>query len=189
MRLWSARWIRYVLPRRVGSRFRPAFATIRMICQANNRGRSRRRSAPTFQSAYCLECEGGNAMMESAMAAKVLIAVSFPATATSALAQDKIAPVPTKLALKIPRDASGERCIRIENSDPIALRRVALYRTFHDDFDVHPLLSGRWVSLRCADPSRRISQLACPRRTAGSSGAKLWPQCAAARHGQTGLRS
>jgi hypothetical protein len=23
---------------------------------------------------------------------------------------------------------------------------VSLHRTFHDDFDEHPLLSGRWVS-------------------------------------------
>jgi len=84
-------------------------------------------------------------MMESAMAAKVLVAVIFLATAMPAIAHDEIAPAPIRLTLKIPHDAPGERCIRIESSDPRALRRVALYRTFHDDFDVHPLLSGRWV--------------------------------------------
>jgi hypothetical protein len=84
-------------------------------------------------------------MTESGMAAKVLIAVSVLATASPVLAQDEISPATIKLMLKIPHDAPGERCIRIESSDPRSLQRVALHRTFHDDFDMHPLLSGRWV--------------------------------------------
>ena len=84
-------------------------------------------------------------MAETGMAAKLLIAVSFLAIAPPAAAQDELAPAPIKLTLQIPHDAPGERCIRIESSDPRPLRPVALYRTFHDDFDVDPLQSGRWV--------------------------------------------
>jgi hypothetical protein len=84
-------------------------------------------------------------MAESRTAAKMVVAVSLLATLTSTAAQDELAPGPIKLTLQIPHDAPGERCIRIESSDSGPLRQVPLHRTFHDDFDVHPLQSGRWV--------------------------------------------
>jgi hypothetical protein len=39
----------------------------------------------------------------------------------------------------------GEKCRRIEAPDPASLASVSLHRTFHDDFDSHPLLNNRWA--------------------------------------------
>ena len=33
----------------------------------------------------------------------------------------------------------------IETPDPASLASVSLHRTFHDDFDEHPLVGERWV--------------------------------------------
>jgi beta-glucanase (GH16 family) len=51
---------------------------------------------------------------------------------------------PARLSLAIPGEAVGERCARIEASDSAPRVTVSLHRTFHDDFDAHPLSSGRW---------------------------------------------
>ena len=56
---------------------------------------------------------------------------------------------PVRLSLQMVNDTPGERCARSEASDPAPPVTVSLHRTFHDDFDEHPLLSGRWVS-HCA---------------------------------------
>ena len=39
----------------------------------------------------------------------------------------------------------GDRCRTIETPDPASLASVSLHRTFHDDFDVHPLVGERWA--------------------------------------------
>ena len=39
----------------------------------------------------------------------------------------------------------GERCARSDVLDLAPLVTVSVHRTFHDDFDEHPLLNGRWV--------------------------------------------
>jgi beta-glucanase (GH16 family) len=52
---------------------------------------------------------------------------------------------PQELSLQIANDAPGEQCRRFEQVDPTSLVRLTLHRTFHDDFDTHPLSNGLWV--------------------------------------------
>jgi beta-glucanase (GH16 family) len=52
---------------------------------------------------------------------------------------------PAQLSLQVARDPADELCRRIETSDSIPFATVSLHRTFHDDFDEHPLSKGRWV--------------------------------------------
>ena len=61
-----------------------------------------------------------------------------------ALAQDGLKTAPERLSLQVTTDPAGLRCRRIE--DPMPLMPVSLRRTFHDDFDAHPLSKGKWVS-------------------------------------------
>jgi beta-glucanase (GH16 family) len=75
-----------------------------------------------------------------ALAAAGCLAVLVPA-----FAQDALKIAPTELTLQVTADPIGERCRRIESSDPASLMPVSLHRTFHDDFDEHPLLKGKWV--------------------------------------------
>ena len=70
-----------------------------------------------------------------------LIAAVF--TTTPAFAQGDIARAPMQLVLQVPDGTLGERCRQIETAD--ALVPVSLRRTFHDDFDTHPLSGDRWV--------------------------------------------
>jgi len=61
-----------------------------------------------------------------------------------ALAQDDLKTAAERLTLQATTDPVGQRCRRIEASDP--LLPVSLRRTFHDDFDEHPLSKGTWAS-------------------------------------------
>ena len=63
-----------------------------------------------------------------------------------AFAQDDLKTAPERLTLQVTTDPVGERCRRIETSQPTPLMPVSLRRTFHDDFDEHPLSKGTWVS-------------------------------------------
>jgi beta-glucanase (GH16 family) len=84
---------------------------------------------------------------------KVLVIVGFLSSMVPAFAQDDIKDdlktAPTQLTLQVTTDPLSEQCRRIEasdpTSDPASLIPVSLHRTFHDDFDEHPLLSGRWT--------------------------------------------
>jgi hypothetical protein len=78
------------------------------------------------------------------MASKVL-AVVLCLVAAPAFAQGDLKIAPVHLSLQIVSDKPGERCARSVASDPAQLVAVSLHRTFHDDFDEHPLLNGRWV--------------------------------------------
>jgi beta-glucanase (GH16 family) len=75
----------------------------------------------------------------------VLIMIGFLLAVPAAVAKDDLDPVPIRLTLQIPPDAPDGRCVRIDDSNPLSLNSVTLHRTFHDDFDVHPLQSGRWT--------------------------------------------
>jgi beta-glucanase (GH16 family) len=55
-----------------------------------------------------------------------------------------VAGAPAGLTLQATTSLPGEQCRRID-ADSASLVPVSLHRTFHDDFDVHPLASGRWV--------------------------------------------
>src|SRR5947209_5783045 len=62
-----------------------------------------------------------------------------------ALAQADLAAAPEALALPVATASLDDNCRRVEATDPAALAQVPLHRTFHDDFDTHPLSSDRWV--------------------------------------------
>jgi hypothetical protein len=64
-----------------------------------------------------------------------------PAVAGEDLRSDLKA-APGQLSLTATNDAFDELCRRIAPSDPVA--HVSLHRTFHDDFDEHPLAHGKW---------------------------------------------
>jgi beta-glucanase (GH16 family) len=67
------------------------------------------------------------------------------ALAQPALAQEDLRTAPTELALPVTTDPSAAACRRIEKLDPMSSAFLPLRRTFHDDFDEHPLASGKWV--------------------------------------------
>lgn len=63
-----------------------------------------------------------------------------------AVARADLAGAPEKLSLQVATTQLGDRCSLVETTDPASLASVSLHRTFHDDFDVHPLVDGRWAS-------------------------------------------
>ena len=74
---------------------------------------------------------------------KVLAIAGCLANVVPAFAQDGIKvdlqTTPTQLMLQVPAAPSDEQCRRVETSDPASLAPMFLHRTFHDDFDEHPL--------------------------------------------------
>jgi beta-glucanase (GH16 family) len=77
---------------------------------------------------------------------RILAMVGCLTAFVPAFAQDDLKTAPAQLTLQVATDLVGERCRRIETSDPTSLMPVSLHRTFHDYFDEHPLLKGKWVS-------------------------------------------
>jgi beta-glucanase (GH16 family) len=76
---------------------------------------------------------------------RVLVVTGCLIAISPAFAQDDLKVAPTQLTLQVTTDPSGEQCRRIEPPDPIPLASLSLHRTFHDDFDEHPLSKGKWV--------------------------------------------
>jgi beta-glucanase (GH16 family) len=76
---------------------------------------------------------------------KVLVAIGTLFTLSPVFAHDDPKIAPTRLFLEVTRDLPGEQCRRIETSGASPLVTVSLHRTFHDDFDQHPLSTGKWV--------------------------------------------
>jgi beta-glucanase (GH16 family) len=79
------------------------------------------------------------------MTPRALVMIGFVSTLVPTFVQEDIKIAPMRLALQITSDPLGEGCRRIGTSDPISLMSVSLHRTFHDDFDEHPLSNGKWV--------------------------------------------
>jgi len=63
-----------------------------------------------------------------------------------ARALDDLASAPSKLSLRVTRDELPDTCRRVDQMEAAQLSAISLHRTFHDDFDEHPLSSGRWLS-------------------------------------------
>ena len=63
-----------------------------------------------------------------------------------ARAQADLASAPSKLSLRVTRDELPDTCRRVDQMEAAQLSAISLHRTFHDDFDEHPLSSGRWLS-------------------------------------------
>jgi len=77
------------------------------------------------------------------MTLRVLVLIAAVLTVASAFAQGDLAHAPMQLTLQATTGSLGERCRRIETTDSMVA--VSLHRTFHDDFDTHPLAGDRWV--------------------------------------------
>ena len=79
------------------------------------------------------------------MTPKILAMICCAAVLAPAVAQEDLRTAPEKLALRVTTDPATIECRRIEKLDPMSSSFLSLHRTFHDDFDEHPLASGRWV--------------------------------------------
>jgi len=77
------------------------------------------------------------------MTLRVLVLIAAVLSVAPAFAQGDLAHAPMQLTLQATTGSLGERCRRIETTDSMVA--VSLHRTFHDDFDVHPLVGARWV--------------------------------------------
>jgi beta-glucanase (GH16 family) len=75
-----------------------------------------------------------------------VIAITCCIIVSPAFAQADLASAPMQLTLPVTTGPLGEQCSRVDTPDPAALASLSLHRTFHDDFDEHPLSKGRWVS-------------------------------------------
>src|ERR1044071_2107625 len=75
----------------------------------------------------------------------VLLTIGCLFTVAPAFAQADLAGATSKLTLQVATAILGEKCRRIEAPAPASLASVSLHRTFHDDFDAHPLLHERWA--------------------------------------------
>jgi beta-glucanase (GH16 family) len=75
----------------------------------------------------------------------MVLVVSCLLASAPAFAQGELKAAPLQLTLPVNGDLPGEQCRRLETSDSSALGSVPLHRTFHDDFDEHPLLNGKWA--------------------------------------------
>ncbi|XIA65292.1 family 16 glycosylhydrolase [Bradyrhizobium sp. TZ2] len=62
-----------------------------------------------------------------------------------AFAQGDLVQASSQLTLQVATAILGDRCRMIETPDPASLASVSLRRTFHDDFDMHPLVDERWA--------------------------------------------
>jgi beta-glucanase (GH16 family) len=80
------------------------------------------------------------------MVPRALVAIGCCLVASPALAQADLKSAPMQLTLPVSTDPLGEQCSRLDTSDPTTLASLSLHRTFHDDFDEHPLSKGKWVS-------------------------------------------
>ena len=62
----------------------------------------------------------------------------------AATAQEMQRLAPTQISLMVASDPAGEQCRRIDAASTL-YTAVALHRSFHDDFDEHPLSKGKWT--------------------------------------------
>jgi beta-glucanase (GH16 family) len=76
---------------------------------------------------------------------RALVLIGCLATLAPAFAQEDLKLAPMRLSLTVRNDPPDEQCRRIDPFDTSQLATLSLHRTFHDDFDVHPLSSGKWV--------------------------------------------
>jgi hypothetical protein len=79
------------------------------------------------------------------LATAIVVAAGCLVTVALALAQDDVGTAPIRLTLPVAADPPSERCRRLGTLDATSQASVSLRRTFHDDFDTHPLSNGKWV--------------------------------------------
>ena len=89
------------------------------------------------------------------MTPKILVMLGCLATVTPAFSQDSrqqdtlkqdiLKPAPRQLTLLSTHDQVSDICRRVDSLDLAQFVPVSLHRTFHDDFDQHPLAHDRWT--------------------------------------------
>jgi len=75
---------------------------------------------------------------------KIPVIIGCLVALSPAFAQEGKPVGPTKLVLPVASDPPAEQCRRIGASQAL-FAMASLHRTFHDDFDEHPLSRGKWV--------------------------------------------
>jgi beta-glucanase (GH16 family) len=83
-------------------------------------------------------------MSEDSLTPRLLPIIAALTVSTAASAQEMQRLAPTQLSLMVASDPAGELCRRIDPQSTL-FAPVALHRTFHDDFDEHPLSKGKWT--------------------------------------------
>lgn len=78
------------------------------------------------------------------MTPRVLPIIAALMASLPANAQEMQRRAPTQLSLMVASDPAGEQCRRIDPQSTM-FTAVSLHRTFHDDFDEHPLSKGKWT--------------------------------------------
>jgi beta-glucanase (GH16 family) len=76
---------------------------------------------------------------------RILVMIGCLAAFAPAFAQDDLRSAPARLSLTVRNEPPDELCRRFDPSDASPLATMSLHRTFHDDFDTHPLSAGNWV--------------------------------------------
>jgi beta-glucanase (GH16 family) len=86
---------------------------------------------------------------------KILVTLGCLAAVTPAFAQDglkqdglkhdSLKPAPRQITLLSTHDPVSDVCRRVDGIDLTQFVPVSLHRTFHDDFDEHPLAHSRWT--------------------------------------------
>jgi beta-glucanase (GH16 family) len=76
---------------------------------------------------------------------RALVMIGCLAALAPAFAQGDLRIAPARLSLTVRNEPPDELCRRFDPSDASQLATVSLHRTFHDDFDAHPLSTGKWV--------------------------------------------
>jgi hypothetical protein len=76
---------------------------------------------------------------------RALVIIGCLATLAPAFAQDDLRITPARLSLTVRNEPPDELCRRFDPLEASQLATVSLHRTFHDDFDAHPLSTGKWV--------------------------------------------
>jgi beta-glucanase (GH16 family) len=79
------------------------------------------------------------------MTLRAMVMIGGLVALAPAFAQEDIKVAPIRLSLTVRSEPPDELCRRIETRETSPLATLSLHRTFHDDFDEHPLSKGRWV--------------------------------------------
>ncbi len=75
----------------------------------------------------------------------LLVVIGFFAALAPAFAQDALRDAPARLSLQVAGDSARAACRHIEIAEHVPLMAVPMHLTFHDDFNEHPLSSGKWT--------------------------------------------
>jgi beta-glucanase (GH16 family) len=79
------------------------------------------------------------------LTARIAVVIAGLVAFAPAFAQDNLTLGSQQLTLQVTTDPAAEQCRRIEIPAAASLVPLSLHRTFHDNFDEHPLLDRKWT--------------------------------------------